>query len=139
MFIHWHRDSNNLNRPKCQADHPNFGGIEWKTQKLLVVYSTTNNNQGKKHPGLIGLTNKFQEIEYFTDTIMIKHFITTPLWGMDMWYSTTSTFQKHFWTSSKLRTNHLCLVHQDHLIKTTKYNLGGNIWLHLWDVCLIWS
>ena len=31
MFIHWHIDSNKLNRPKCQADHPNFGGIEWKT------------------------------------------------------------------------------------------------------------
>ena len=51
MFIHWHIDSNNLNRPKCQADHPNFGGMEWKTQKLSVVYSTTNNNQGKNTLG----------------------------------------------------------------------------------------
>ena len=58
MFIHWHTDSNNLNRPKYQADHPNFGGIEWKTQKLLAVYSTTNNNQGKKHSELIGLINE---------------------------------------------------------------------------------
>ena len=44
MFIHWHIDSNNLNMPKFQADHPNFGGMEWKTQKLSVVYSTINNN-----------------------------------------------------------------------------------------------
>ena len=34
-------DSNNLNKPKCQADHPNFGGMEGKTKKLLVFYSTT--------------------------------------------------------------------------------------------------
>ena len=50
MLIHWHIDSNNLNRPKFQADHPNFGGMEWKSQKLSVVYSTTHNNQGKKTP-----------------------------------------------------------------------------------------
>ena len=50
MFIHWHIDSNNLNRPKFQADHPNFKGMEWKTQKLSVVYSRTNNNQGKNTP-----------------------------------------------------------------------------------------
>ena len=50
MFIHWHIDSNNLNRPKCEADHSKFGGIEWKNQKLSVVYSTTNNNKGKKTP-----------------------------------------------------------------------------------------
>ena len=23
--------------------------------------------------------------------------------------------------------------------KDTKYNLGGNIWLQLWEVCSIWS
>ena len=58
MFIHWHKDSSNLNRPKSQADDPNIGGIEWKTQKLSVVYSTTNNNQGEKHSRMIGLTNE---------------------------------------------------------------------------------
>ena len=83
MFIHWHTYSNNLNRPKCQVDHPNFGGIEWKTQKWSVVYSTTNNNQGKKHSGLIGLTNTVQETESFTDTTMLEHFITTPPRGYE--------------------------------------------------------
>ena len=91
MIIHWHIYSNNLNMPKCQDDHPNFGGMEWKTHKLSVVYSTTYNNQGKKHPRMIRLTNKVYETESFTDTIMLEHFITTPLWGMNMWYSTKST------------------------------------------------
>ena len=50
MFIHLHIDFNNFNRPKFQADHPNFGGMERNTQKLSVIYSTTNNNQGKKTP-----------------------------------------------------------------------------------------
>ena len=62
MFIHWQTDSNNPNRPKFQADHPNFGGIEWKTQKLSVVYSTTNNNHGKKHSGVIGLINESRRL-----------------------------------------------------------------------------
>ena len=33
--------------------------------------------------------------------------------------------------SYEVRTNHLCLVHQAHLITPTKYDLVGNIWLHL--------
>ena len=58
--------------------------MEGKTKKLSIVYSTTNNNQGKKHPGLIGLTNKVQKTQSFTDTTMLEHFITTPLRGMNM-------------------------------------------------------
>ena len=47
--------------------------MELKTQKLLVVYSTTNNNQGKKHFGLVGLMLKpFIKIDhpstYFTSS-----------------------------------------------------------------------
>ena len=34
-----------------------------------------------------------------------------------------STFQR----SLEVRTSYPCPVHQAHLIKTTKYNLGGNI------------
>ena len=37
----------------------------------------------KKHPGLIGLTNKVYETESFTDTIMLEHFITTPPRGYE--------------------------------------------------------
>ena len=55
-----------------------------KNQKLSVVYSTTNNNQGKKHPGLIGLTNKVYETESFTDTIMLEHLLQLPRGGMNM-------------------------------------------------------
>ena len=51
----------------------------------------------------------------------------------------SSNAKKHFRRSSEVRTNHLCLVHQAHLIKTTMYNLGGNIWLQLRDRCSIWS
>ena len=94
MFIHWHIDFNNLSRPKCQADHPNFGGIEWKTQKLSVVYSTTNNKQGKKHSGLIRLTNKVQETESFTDTIMLEHFITRPIFSIRLLKNSLSFVEK---------------------------------------------
>ena len=46
---------------------------------------------------------------------------------MNMWYSTTSTSQKYFPRSSEVRTSYPSPVHKAHLIKTTKYNLGGNI------------
>ena len=32
---------------------------------------------------MIGLTNKFQETESFTDTTMLEHFITTPPMGYE--------------------------------------------------------
>ena len=50
----------------------------------FLVYSTTNNNQGKKHLGLIGLTNKVYETESFTDTIMLEHLLQLSQGGMNM-------------------------------------------------------
>ena len=46
---------------------------------------------------------------------------------MNMWYDTTSTSHKYFHGSSEVQTSYPILVHQAHLIKNTKYNLGGNI------------
>ena len=49
-----------------------------KNSEIISRYSTTNNNQGKKHLGIIGLTNKVYEIESFTDTIMPEHLLQLP-------------------------------------------------------------
>ena len=37
--------------PKCQADHPNFGGIEWKTQKLSGFIQQPIITKGKNTVG----------------------------------------------------------------------------------------
>ena len=110
---------------KLLFDHPNFGGIEWKLKNYRSFIQQPIITKRKK-PGLIGLTNKVYETESFTETIMLEHLLQLPQGGMNMWYSTTSTSKKHFRRSSEVRTNHLCSVHHAHLIKTSKYNLGGN-------------
>ena len=56
-----------------------------KNSEIIVVYSTTNNNQGKKHSGLIGLTSTVQETESFTYTTMLEHLLQLPQGDMNMW------------------------------------------------------
>ena len=72
---------------------------------------------------------------------MLAHFLQFPQGGINMCY-------KEFWIDSPKKAGRL--LNSDHeqvylfyfvgsLEKTTKYNLGGNIWLQLRDVCLIQS
>ena len=63
---------------------PQIWGYGVKNHKLSVVYSTIDNNQGKKHTGLIRLTNEVYETEYFTDTIMLEHLLQLPKGDMNM-------------------------------------------------------
>ena len=72
------------------------------------------------------MINKVQETESFTDTTMLEHFITTPPRGYEHVVDKKNTSQKQVWRSSKVRTNHLCPVHQVQLIAPTKYDLVGN-------------
>ena len=63
--------------PTLEVLSENIRNYQSFIQQLIIT-------KGKKHPGLIGLTNKVYETESFTDTIMLEHLLQLPQGDMNM-------------------------------------------------------
>ena len=126
MFIHWHIDSNNLNRPKCQADHPNFVGIEWKIRNYQSFIQQPIITKGKNTLGWSDWQIKCKRLSLLQTLSCYIIYYNSPkgVWTCDIVQQSFSKARlKVFWSPNKLSL----FGSLGSLKKKTKYNLGGNI------------